>query len=175
MWLTRPTSSIERGPSDNPVMRGHSKLTGDAKIRGPANLGCGNRRQFSHIEFGDVASKIDRADVHAPGQRVEDEVDHKLARIADVPLSILVAVAAVYAGARRPAAQAGDRDVSANFVGDAAIGCRTSLGASWGTAPRKALLVPYSSADMVRWPVSSRVGNVKNNDASLIGPIPEAG
>jgi putative SOS response-associated peptidase YedK len=35
----------------------------------------------------------------------------------------------------------------------------------------KALLAPYSSEEMTRWPVSPRVGNVKNNDPSLIKPI----
>ena len=35
----------------------------------------------------------------------------------------------------------------------------------------KSLLVPYEGP-MVKWPVSLRVGNVKNNDASLIVPIP---
>ena len=35
----------------------------------------------------------------------------------------------------------------------------------------KALLVPYSGEDMICWPVSPRVGNVKNNDPSLIEPI----
>ena len=35
----------------------------------------------------------------------------------------------------------------------------------------KALLAPYPSAAMTCWPVSPRVGNVKNNDASLIEPI----
>ena len=35
----------------------------------------------------------------------------------------------------------------------------------------KALLAPYPSGDMIRWPVSARVGNVKNNDPSLIEPI----
>jgi DNA-binding transcriptional ArsR family regulator len=35
----------------------------------------------------------------------------------------------------------------------------------------KALLAPYPSDDMVCWPVSARVGNVKNNDPSLIEPI----
>ena len=34
MWITQPTSSVERGPSDRPVMRRHSKLTGDCAIRG---------------------------------------------------------------------------------------------------------------------------------------------
>jgi putative SOS response-associated peptidase YedK len=34
----------------------------------------------------------------------------------------------------------------------------------------KALLVPYTG-EMVARPVSQRVGNVKNNDASLIEPI----
>jgi putative SOS response-associated peptidase YedK len=35
----------------------------------------------------------------------------------------------------------------------------------------KALLAPYPSEAMTRWPVSARVGNVKNNDPSLIEPI----
>jgi putative SOS response-associated peptidase YedK len=35
----------------------------------------------------------------------------------------------------------------------------------------KALLVPYPSGGMVCWPVSPRVGSVKNNDPSLIEPI----
>jgi putative SOS response-associated peptidase YedK len=34
----------------------------------------------------------------------------------------------------------------------------------------KLLVVPYTG-EMVAWPVSQRVGNVKNNDASLIEPI----
>jgi putative SOS response-associated peptidase YedK len=43
--------------------------------------------------------------------------------------------------------------------------------ASADAARLKALLVPYPSDDMVIWPVSTRVGNVKNNDASLIEPV----
>jgi putative SOS response-associated peptidase YedK len=39
----------------------------------------------------------------------------------------------------------------------------------------KALLVPYPADDMVIWPVDRRVGNVKNNDRSLIEPIALAG
>ena len=39
----------------------------------------------------------------------------------------------------------------------------------------KALLVPYPSEEMVAWPVSPRVGNVKNNDPSLIEPVAGAG
>ena len=35
----------------------------------------------------------------------------------------------------------------------------------------KAMLAPYPSAGMTCWPVSTRVGNVKNNDPSLIEPI----
>jgi putative SOS response-associated peptidase YedK len=35
----------------------------------------------------------------------------------------------------------------------------------------KALLGPYPSDDMICWPVSPRVGNVKNNDPTLIEPI----
>jgi putative SOS response-associated peptidase YedK len=34
-----------------------------------------------------------------------------------------------------------------------------------------ALLAPYPSEEMACWPVSSRVGNVKNNDESLVEPI----
>jgi putative SOS response-associated peptidase YedK len=35
----------------------------------------------------------------------------------------------------------------------------------------KALLAPYPSDDMICWPVRARVGNVRNNDPSLIEPI----
>jgi putative SOS response-associated peptidase YedK len=35
----------------------------------------------------------------------------------------------------------------------------------------KALLAPLPSEEMTCWPVSARVGNVKNNDASLIEAI----
>jgi putative SOS response-associated peptidase YedK len=35
----------------------------------------------------------------------------------------------------------------------------------------KALLAPYPSDDMISWPVSARVGNVRNNDPGLIKPI----
>jgi putative SOS response-associated peptidase YedK len=35
----------------------------------------------------------------------------------------------------------------------------------------KALLAPYPSDGMICWPVSGRVGNVKNNDPSLIEPL----
>jgi putative SOS response-associated peptidase YedK len=35
----------------------------------------------------------------------------------------------------------------------------------------KALLAPCPSEDMICWPVGARVGNVKNNDPSLIEPI----
>jgi len=34
----------------------------------------------------------------------------------------------------------------------------------------KSMLVPYAGA-MIAWPVSARVGNVKNNDATLIDPV----
>jgi putative SOS response-associated peptidase YedK len=34
----------------------------------------------------------------------------------------------------------------------------------------KAMLAPYPSEEMTCWPVSVRVGNVKNNDPSLIEP-----
>ena len=35
----------------------------------------------------------------------------------------------------------------------------------------KDLLAPFPSDEMTCWPVSARVGNVKNNDPSLIEPI----
>ena len=35
----------------------------------------------------------------------------------------------------------------------------------------KGLLAPYPANEMTCWPVSARVGNVKNNDPSLIEPI----
>ena len=35
----------------------------------------------------------------------------------------------------------------------------------------QAMLAPYPSEEMTSWPVSTRVGNVKNNDPSLIQPI----
>jgi putative SOS response-associated peptidase YedK len=35
----------------------------------------------------------------------------------------------------------------------------------------KALLVPCPAGEMTMWPVSARVGNVKNNDPTLIEPI----
>jgi putative SOS response-associated peptidase YedK len=35
----------------------------------------------------------------------------------------------------------------------------------------KALLTPFPSDEMACWPVGARVGNVKNNDATLIEPI----
>ena len=38
-------------------------------------------------------------------------------------------------------------------------------------AQLKSLLAPYPSDGMIAWPVSARVGSVKNNDAGLIEPI----
>ena len=38
-------------------------------------------------------------------------------------------------------------------------------------AQLKSLLVPYPSDRMLAWPVSQRVGSVKNNDPSLVEPI----
>jgi putative SOS response-associated peptidase YedK len=38
----------------------------------------------------------------------------------------------------------------------------------------KALLAPCPSDDMICWPVSARVGNVRNNDSSLIEPVAAA-
>jgi putative SOS response-associated peptidase YedK len=39
----------------------------------------------------------------------------------------------------------------------------------------KALLTLYPSDEMICWPVSARVGNVRNNDASLIEPLATVG
>ena len=39
----------------------------------------------------------------------------------------------------------------------------------------KALLTPYTAEEMTCWPVSTRVGNVKNNDPSLIDLVALAG
>ena len=36
---------------------------------------------------------------------------------------------------------------------------------------RRADLAPYPAEGMTCWPMSARVGNVKNNDPSLIEPI----
>jgi putative SOS response-associated peptidase YedK len=38
-------------------------------------------------------------------------------------------------------------------------------------AELKSLLAPYLSDGMICWQVSARVGNVKNNDPSLVEPI----
>jgi putative SOS response-associated peptidase YedK len=38
----------------------------------------------------------------------------------------------------------------------------------------KTLLAPFPSEEMTCWPVSPRVGNVKNNDPSLIEPLAAA-
>jgi hypothetical protein len=35
----------------------------------------------------------------------------------------------------------------------------------------KTMLVPYPAVGMTCWPVSKRVGNVKNNDPSLVEPV----
>jgi putative SOS response-associated peptidase YedK len=42
---------------------------------------------------------------------------------------------------------------------------------SLAPARLRAMLVPYPSDEMTCWPVSPRVGNVKNNDPSLIEPV----
>jgi putative SOS response-associated peptidase YedK len=39
------------------------------------------------------------------------------------------------------------------------------------TAELKALLAPYPSDGMICWPVSARVGSVKNNDPGLVEPV----
>jgi putative SOS response-associated peptidase YedK len=40
-----------------------------------------------------------------------------------------------------------------------------------GVPQLKVLLAHYPSDEMTCWPVSARVGNVKNNDPTLIEPI----
>jgi putative SOS response-associated peptidase YedK len=46
------------------------------------------------------------------------------------------------------------------------------LGEEPADVPRlKSLLGPYPADEMICWPVSTRVGNVKNNDPGLIEPI----
>jgi putative SOS response-associated peptidase YedK len=35
----------------------------------------------------------------------------------------------------------------------------------------KSLLAPYPAGEMTPWPVSTCVGNVRNNDPSLVEPI----
>jgi hypothetical protein len=42
------------------------------------------------------------------------------------------------------------------------------------TSALKALLAPFPSDGMISWPVRARVGNIKNNNASLIEPIKAA-
>ncbi len=49
------------------------------------------------------------------------------------------------------------------------------LGEKPAAAPQLKGLAPYPSEEMVAWPVSPRVGNVKNNDPSLIEPIARCG
>jgi putative SOS response-associated peptidase YedK len=44
-----------------------------------------------------------------------------------------------------------------------------------GVPQLKALLAPYPSDEMICWPVSTRVGSVKNNDPSLIEPLATVG
>ena len=39
------------------------------------------------------------------------------------------------------------------------------------TGRLKALLAPYPAEEITCWPVSPRVGNVKNNDPTLIEPV----
>jgi putative SOS response-associated peptidase YedK len=50
------------------------------------------------------------------------------------------------------------------------------LGEDPADPPRlKAPLAPYPADEMTCWPVSPRIGNVKNNDASLIEEFAGAG
>jgi len=38
-------------------------------------------------------------------------------------------------------------------------------------ASQDPVLAPYPADEMICWPVSARVGNVNNNDPSLIEPV----
>jgi putative SOS response-associated peptidase YedK len=40
-----------------------------------------------------------------------------------------------------------------------------------GAGELKAVFRPYPAEDITMWPVSTRVGNVRNNDPSLIEPM----
>jgi putative SOS response-associated peptidase YedK len=42
-------------------------------------------------------------------------------------------------------------------------------------AELKALLAPYPADEMICWPINPRVGNVKNNDPSLIERVAAVG
>jgi hypothetical protein len=108
MWMTRPISSVERAPSDSPVMRWHSKLTGDSAMRGARTPTDGTGVSPAFFEFADRARKIDGADVHPLGERLVDQIDDELAAIADVALGVLVAVAGG-AGVARADAEDDDR------------------------------------------------------------------
>jgi putative SOS response-associated peptidase YedK len=43
-----------------------------------------------------------------------------------------------------------------------------------GRGAAESLLAPYPFDAMICWPVSARVGNVRNNDSSLIKPVAPA-
>jgi putative SOS response-associated peptidase YedK len=46
------------------------------------------------------------------------------------------------------------------------------LGEEPADPPRlSALLAPYPAEELIAWPVGARVGNVRNNDPGLIGPL----
>jgi len=82
-------------------------------------------------------------------------------------------------GARQPgcAAWPSSRRRSTSYARSFTTGCPWFLGPetwpAWlGEEPTdarqlKAMLAPYPSEEMTCWPVSTRVGNVKNNDPSL--------
>jgi putative SOS response-associated peptidase YedK len=47
-------------------------------------------------------------------------------------------------------------------------------GRTGGRAAAQGAAGPYPADDMICWPVSARVGNVRNNDSSLIEPVAAA-
>ena len=85
----------ERQAGDAPALEADRRL-GDARR---LDLDRGHRVQFGLFEFADALREIDRADVHAFGERLVDQVDDELAGIADVALGVLPAVAGRIAGA----------------------------------------------------------------------------
>jgi putative SOS response-associated peptidase YedK len=51
---------------------------------------------------------------------------------------------------------------------------RNGSGRNPADEPLQGALAPYPADDMICWPVSARVGNVRNNDSSLIEPVAAA-
>ena len=113
MWITRPTSRVERGPSDSPVIRLHSKLTGDLRDARRADADRGQRRSNRPFRARPSRREIDGADIHPLGDRLVDQVDDELAGVADVALGILVAVARPPVAGLMPSTTTGGTELTA--------------------------------------------------------------